>query len=1171
MKTKVKKWLSVALLAAMTAVNVQAQPAELIAGWDFEQSDLGADGIRSSETGNNYEALYEGEIEISPEGRIGSGLDASLDTDGYLFFEAEGDDNPLNIAAGNDQVSVVFWQYNRSNPNSSTFWSIGESQNRWFQAHVPWSNGNIYFDSMGCCANPTQRINGAPGEDHEWIEEWHHYAFIKNEDYKAVYVDGALLLETADGGATELTIDVTRFTIGSDNGGGNQPDAIIDQLGIFKGALTAAEIAEIAGGKSIFEPPVDTDGDGMPDGWEERYGFDPADPSDASEDPDEDGDDNLTEFTKGTDPVDTTDPTLLSVSNDCSLNTIVLEFSEKLDEASASDAGNYSIDPSVAIESIAVKKGTVTITTATQDVNAAYTVTANNIADLSKNTIPADSSGAIFTCFETTNGVLKLSIWDGIGGTDVASVFDDGRYPNDPDFVGPLFSFNTRDLLPGNGRNNFAGEIEGWITPAESGDYDFFLRSDDASELWISSDDKEANLEFQAEETGCCNGFLEVGADQTTFQPISMVAGRKYFVQVLYKEGGGGDFAQVAWRKTTDDTAAGSLQPIGGAFLSSDTPLLIAAEGSFGGRAPGAGATAAPTLETISISHNNGAAAWTADNTSLAINGNAVESAFTKEGVTATLTHTLGEELLPSGAEMTVTLTYPDPVGEPTTEAWSFNVLEYRGPIHSTVGNYPGLLTGGATSTADGGGHSGSAGDRGLDFTPDGGSVIVTEFDWLAPALANDTLTVVYWVKKHEIANSSAFWISTATAGSGNRGFQAHAPWSNNNIYFDTQGCCAAPGQRINAPVAEFDDNPDFWNDWHLMSFSKAGGVKEIRIDGDLFLDGIDADPLTDDIIGLNIGSGGDRGNPDRSIFDDFAIFDTALGEADLKSIVNGGSPADLADKGLLAYWDFNEAVSSVGDGSVFAINFGADEPDGNRSDVSGAAGILGTSNWNNVDGASGEANELIADNGGSAAGSSVSVTWASNNTWSSQGRGEENNEAAEGDDRNMMTGYLDTNNTSQTTVTVDGLPDGASYDVVVYAKGGVAGRGGEFSIGDSVITHSTEASFTGNYIYGAAGDWIVFKDVTGSSFTLTGTPTSGSPPRAPINGIEVVIGGGVEIPAPAGGIGGVSLQDGNVVIEYTGTLKSASSLGDTFSEVAGATSPYSVTPDQAQAFFIAE
>ena len=66
----------------------------------------------------------------------------------------------------------------------------------------------------------------------------------------------------------------------------------------------------------------DTDGDGMTDGWEARYGrgywdaangtyewvwqIDPTDPRDASRDPDEDGWNNLEEFNLGTNPIDST-------------------------------------------------------------------------------------------------------------------------------------------------------------------------------------------------------------------------------------------------------------------------------------------------------------------------------------------------------------------------------------------------------------------------------------------------------------------------------------------------------------------------------------------------------------------------------------------------------------------------------------------------------------------------------------------------------------------------------------------------------------------------------------------------------------------------------------------------------------------------------------------------
>jgi hypothetical protein len=112
----------------------------------------------------------------------------------------------------------------------------------------------------------------------------------------------------------------------------------------------------------------------------------------------------------------------------------------------------------------------------------------------------------------------------------------------------------------------------GWITPTESGNYTFFLRSDDASELWLSDDSSPDGVTLVAFETGCCDAFKEAGEE--TSAPISLTAGQSYFIEAFYKEGGGGDYLQVAWRKEGDQTPAGSLTPIPGAFLSTYAPLL---------------------------------------------------------------------------------------------------------------------------------------------------------------------------------------------------------------------------------------------------------------------------------------------------------------------------------------------------------------------------------------------------------------------------------------------------------------------------------------------------------------------------------------------------------------------------------------------------------------------
>ena len=58
-----------------------------------------------------------------------------------------------------------------------------------------------------------------------------------------------------------------------------------------------------------------------------------------------------------------------------------------------------------------------------------------------------------------------------------------------------------------------------------------------------------------------------------TSEPKALVSGESYFVEVFNKEGGGGDFVEVAWRLEGDTTPAASLRPIPGNALSAYAPL----------------------------------------------------------------------------------------------------------------------------------------------------------------------------------------------------------------------------------------------------------------------------------------------------------------------------------------------------------------------------------------------------------------------------------------------------------------------------------------------------------------------------------------------------------------------------------------------------------------------
>ncbi len=78
----------------------------------------------------------------------------------------------------------------------------------------------------------------------------------------------------------------------------------IADVRVWSSALSAAQVKDACRqflGETL-DPNGDADGDGMPNGWEIRYGLDPHDPSDAGLDADGDGMTNLCEFRLGRNP-----------------------------------------------------------------------------------------------------------------------------------------------------------------------------------------------------------------------------------------------------------------------------------------------------------------------------------------------------------------------------------------------------------------------------------------------------------------------------------------------------------------------------------------------------------------------------------------------------------------------------------------------------------------------------------------------------------------------------------------------------------------------------------------------------------------------------------------------------------------------------------------------------
>ena len=861
-------------------------------------------------------------------------------------------------------------------------------------------------------------------------------------------------------------------------------------------------------------------------------------------------------------------------------------------------------------------------------------------------------------------GVLKVEFFKDIG-SDVAidTLLNADKYINNqPDEVRYINSFSS----PNGYADNYGARVSGYLTPTESGDYDFFIRADDQAQLWLSTDDKPANAVLIAQEiSGCCQAFLEPGVDETTQAPVALTANKRYYIYATLKEGGGGDWMEATWRKTTDTTAAANLKPLAGSVIGAFAPagtVTITGNPTAVTTIEGVNATftvaatytgvAAPSYQWRRNGADIGGAngkSYTTPVLTLGDNGAKYSvkvsvpggEAVSPEVVLTVNADTIPPKIVSSGAlkhgtDFDVAVLFDEKVTPSTIVAANFTLSggTIKSVRHIENSSTLSSFQQGAVITASGltAGSSytvtvKNVSDlKGNKITSADSSFKASSMTWAAlgsgdtaefPAAAlavgdtgfnlnsggnafwgtSDDVTFVYEevtgdfdkVVRVEGQDASSQWAraglhareTLATgAGEASRYQQVHAnptikaDGSASNYSYETNRRLVKGGDTSSSSGGGTPLYPNAW-----LRLNRRGDVLHFY--------------RSDDAVTWTKFNPTDFNPADNPAVDGPLTAKMYVGP--VFGPENGNLDATIRKDWAAVYREYGDYKPNKPLGKqtyAIGLNFqDGDDPNDNDlapKEVAGVASVA-QSNWNNI--AALAASEapvaLAADAAGVAKASTATVEWTCPNTWSSTGRGEENNEFT-GSDRRLMTGYLDTGGATTTKVTFNNLPNdltGAAggYDVVVYALGGVPGRGGGYRITDAsgtelkpVIlaqgptkpTGFTQVSKTDT---NAPGTYIVFKGLTAKSIIVEGSTENGwafsGTPRAPINAIQLVVPTGtVDKPTEAPTIsiaGGASPK-----VTFTGTLQKATAVNGPYADVAGAASPYTIPSGDAQAYF---
>lgn len=162
------------------------------------------------------------------------------------------------------------------------------------------------------------------------------------------------------------------------------------------------------------------------------------------------------------------------------------------------------------------------------------------------------------------SGQILREWWTEIDGGTVLELRIDRRYPGMPKGREMITSFDT----PQNWGEQTAQRVRGFLKVPVTGQYRFFLSSDDQSSLLLSTDENPANavsIAFQPDWTPphTWNWY----PDQASAL-ITLTAGKRYYIEAIVKERTSDDHLAVGWQKPGDT----GISIIDGSYLSPYLP-----------------------------------------------------------------------------------------------------------------------------------------------------------------------------------------------------------------------------------------------------------------------------------------------------------------------------------------------------------------------------------------------------------------------------------------------------------------------------------------------------------------------------------------------------------------------------------------------------------------------